>query len=115
MRRPGPFLGLVLFVATSAFVSCSDSGDDSLVRACRVVVETCHRGPSVGQCLDELGPLAVDCLGCIGAHQCDYAVCQSDVAGCRLPLDLIDPRDRIDVGTRPPDAGSQPADSGSGG
>ena len=100
--------------ASSAFASCSD-GDDALVRACRVVVETCHRGPSVGQCLDDLGPLASDCLGCIGAHQCDYTVCQGEVPGCRLPLDLVDRGDRIDAGSRPTDAGAKPGDAGSGG
>jgi hypothetical protein len=69
----------------------------------------------VGDCLDDLGPLAGDCLGCISSHGCDYTVCQSDVPGCRLPPQVIDLGDRIDFGPRSSDAGSNPRDSGSGG
>lgn len=107
MRR---LAGLLFVLALGAFASCSDGGDDTAVRACKVIVQTCKKGDSVGNCLDDLGPRGSDCLGCIAAHGCDYATCQSDVPGCRLPGYMLDPSDRIETGPRPPDGGS--ADSG---
>jgi hypothetical protein len=106
MRR---LAGILFVLALGAFASCSDGGDDSVVRACKVIVQNCKKGDSVGTCLDDLGPLASDCLGCVAAHGCDYATCQSDIPGCRLPGYMLDPSDRIDVGPRPPDAGSTEA------
>lgn len=103
MRR---FAGIIFLLALSAFASCSDGGDDSVVRACRVIVDSCKKGDSVGTCIDDLGPLAVDCLGCISGHGCNYATCQSDIPGCRLPGYMLDPKDRIDPGPRPLDAGA---------
>jgi hypothetical protein len=114
MRR---LAGIVLLFTFCAFSSCSDGGDDVVVRACKVIVTGCKKGDSVGQCLDELGLLTSDCLGCISEHGCDYATCQSDVPGCRLPEYMLDPKDRIDPGPRPADAGgdvvpTSPTDAG---
>jgi hypothetical protein len=102
MRR---LAGILFLLALGAFASCSDGGDDTVVRACRVIVQDCKKGDSVGTCLDDLGPLGSDCLGCVAGHGCDYATCQSDIPGCRLPGYMLDPNDRIDPGPRPPDAG----------
>jgi hypothetical protein len=120
MRRLG---GIVLLLALAAFSSCSDDGDDPVIRACKVIVNGCKKGDSVGSCIDDIGPLTADCLGCISGHGCDYATCQSDIPGCRLPGYMLDPKDRIDPGPRPPDAGAPdtgqlepgPADAGSNG
>jgi len=98
------FIGAALLSISTVVASCSEGADDSLVRACRVVVETCHRGPSVGQCLDDLDSLTQDCVDCIGTHECDYTKCQAEVAGCRIPPWLLDAKDRIDAGPTPPDA-----------
>jgi hypothetical protein len=103
MRR---IVGTTFVFALLAFPSCSGSGDDSVVRACRVIVETCQRFTSVGGCLDEIGSLSTDCLDCVSTHGCEYATCQSDVPACRLPGFMLDPKDRIDPGPRPADAGT---------
>jgi hypothetical protein len=110
MRR---LFGIALFLLPSAFASCSDGGDDSLAQACKVVVDNCKRGRSVGECVDDLAPLASDCIGCIASHACDYAACQADIPGCRIPENLLDPKDRIEVDASVPKTG--PADSGSDG
>jgi hypothetical protein len=102
MRR---FAGIVLLLAFSASSSCSDGGDDVVVSACKVIVTGCKKGESVGQCIDELGVSTGDCLACISSHGCDYATCQADIPGCRLPEYMLDPKDRIDPGPRPADAG----------
>src|SRR5688572_24922855 len=108
MRR---LAGIVFLLAFCAFSSCSDGSDDSVVRACKVIVDGCKKGESVGACVDDLGSLASDCIGCISGNGCDYATCQSDIPGCRLPDYMLDPKDRIDPGPRPLDAG--PTDAGS--
>ena len=120
MRR---LAGIVLLLALCSFASCSDGGDDPVVRACKVIVTGCKKGDSVGQCIDDLGPFATDCLGCISGHGCDYATCQSDIPACRLPEYMLDSKDLIDPGPRPSDAGTRdtgqteasPAEAGSGG
>ena len=103
MRR---LAGIVFLSVFCAFTSCSDGGDDAVVRACKVIVTGCKKGDSVGSCVDDLGLLASDCLGCISAHGCDYATCQSDIPGCRLPGNMLNEKDRIDPGPRPLDAGT---------
>lgn len=61
-------IGLV--VVTS--LSCSDDGPDVLEDACRVVVDDCGVGTSVGACLDDLGNELDACLDCIASGGCDY-------------------------------------------
>lgn len=65
--------------------------------------------------MDDLGGLSQGCIDCIGAHKCDYAKCQADVTGCRIPTWLLNPNDVIDAGHRPPDAGAPTHDAGDSG
>ncbi|HEY2367354.1 MAG TPA: hypothetical protein VGH87_13250, partial [Polyangiaceae bacterium] len=58
--------------------------------ACRSIVEDCHVGTSVGDCIDELGNLQADCVSCIATQGCNYATCQR-LAACRIPIDLLKP------------------------
>lgn len=114
MRSAAPLrFGAVFLLVSTVFASCSDGTDDSLVNACKLIVETCHEGTAVGQCLDDLGSASPDCIDCIGAHHCDYAACQADVPGCRIPPWLLDAKDVIDAGPTPVDASTIP-DAGDG-
>ncbi len=116
MRFADPLrLGAAILLGSTVFASCNDATDESLVNACKLVVDTCHRGTSVGDCMDDLGGLSQECIDCIGAHQCDYAKCQADVPGCRIPTWLLNPKDLLDAGPRPPDAGTPNPDAGDSG
>jgi len=116
MRFADPLrFGAVILLVSGVFASCNDTTDDSLVNACKIVVDTCHHGTSVGDCLDDLGGLSQDCIDCISAYQCDYPTCQVSVYGCRIPTWLLNPNERIDAGTRSPDGGASTADAGDSG
>lgn len=89
MRWPGRgVVGALLGVVTCvAVVSCSDDNGDSLGTACKLIVQQCHVGPSVGDCLDGLGDETEECVACIASSQCgDYASCQRLPSGCRIPI-----------------------------
>jgi hypothetical protein len=88
----GAFLGAALFIALAlALASCSDDNGDALGSACKVIVEECHVGKSMGDCLDAIGPLPAECIDCIASHhKCnDYATCQLLPSGCRIPVELM--------------------------
>jgi len=75
-----------------AATSCSDSADDAVGRACRVIVRDCHVMSNQSDCIDIVGDLAsyeLDCVDCVAQSGCNYfSECQRTVAGCRLPTDL---------------------------
>src|ERR1041384_1709567 len=103
MSLAGPlrFGSVFVFALVSmVFASCSNGTDDSLINACKVIVETCHRGPSVGECVDDMASLSPDCVACVGAHGCDYSKCQAEVMSCRIPERLLATADRLDAGLR---------------
>ena len=86
-RVLGVFLGVV---AALAAASCSDANDDSLGTACKVIVDQCHVGPSVGDCIDGLGEQPQECIDCIASSGCaDYASCQRLPSGCRIPTAFL--------------------------
>jgi hypothetical protein len=94
-RNRGP-LAVPLGAAFAAMVllsgtSCSDDNDDSVGSACKVIVDECHVGTSMGDCIDAIGPLPLECIDCIAAHhQCnDYTTCQRLPSGCRIPVELM--------------------------
>ena len=68
---------------------CSGAEDDSLGRACHIIVDECKKGTSVGDCIDALGGMHPDCLDCMTQQGCGYATCQRLPVGCRLALDLM--------------------------
>jgi hypothetical protein len=96
-RNRGPLaalLGAVLSaVVLVAVTSCSDANDDSIGSACKVIVNECHVGTSMGECIDKIGPLPLECVDCIATHhKCnDYNTCQLLPSGCRIPVELMGP------------------------
>ncbi len=81
---------VLLAVSTGwPLVSCSDANDDAIGRACKVIVQDCHAGSSMGDCIDGVVPLPPDCVDCIAQSGCDYASCEVASPGCRLPLALM--------------------------
>jgi hypothetical protein len=85
--------GLVSALALFAITSCSDDNDDSVGSACKVIVDECHVGSSMGDCIDAIGPLPLECVDCIATHhRCnDYNTCQLLPSGCRIPVELMGP------------------------
>jgi len=83
------FGALVLLASVLSLASCSDDNSDTIGGACRVIVETCHVGSSMGECVDAIGSLPADCIDCISRSGCDYASCQVTSQGCRIPVPLM--------------------------
>jgi len=68
--------------------SCSEPVNDSLGRACEVIVG-CGVDISKGDCIDVLGGAPPTCTDCIENSACDeYSSCQRD-PGCRIPPELL--------------------------
>jgi hypothetical protein len=91
MRRSTRLFALLALPALASAVSCSDPVDDSVGRACNVIigcgVETTH-----GDCIDALGTEPLECAECIeDTDGCDYSSCQRSPAGCRIPVQLLPP------------------------
>jgi hypothetical protein len=84
---------LAAAVALGLVTSCSDDNDDPVGSACKVIVNECHVGTSMGDCIDAIGPLSLECVDCIASHhQCnDYTTCQLLPSGCRIPVELMAP------------------------
>lgn len=82
------FALLAGLATTLAVFGCDSAESDSLSGACQVIVDTCHKTSSLGDCVDQLGSVSPSCLDCIAAHGCDYPTCQRE-PGCRLPLDFM--------------------------
>lgn len=78
--------GAALFISLA---SCSDDTSDAIGNACQVIIEDCHAGPSMGDCIDSVGELPEECVDCIASHGCDYATCQRLPSGCRIPIELM--------------------------
>lgn len=70
-------------VAAVLFAVSCDDAEDTVERACRVVVEECGVGPSMSHCLDLMGTLPPDCIACIADEDCGYPTCER-TPGCRL-------------------------------
>jgi hypothetical protein len=90
LRLAGP---LVLAALVLSIASCSDdSNSDAVGSACRVIVQECHVGRSMGDCIDGIVSLTPDCIDCIAQSTCDtYEACQASSPGCRLPAELMKP------------------------
>jgi hypothetical protein len=91
-RRASTVLAAMGIAILGAATSCSDSNDDSVGRACRVIVRDCHVMSNESDCIDVIGDVAsyeADCVDCIAHSGCTYfSDCQRSVAGCRLPTDI---------------------------
>jgi hypothetical protein len=75
---------VLVFMAWTAGAACSDDSPSVLEDACRVVVDDCGVGDSVGACLDALGDQLDECLACVAESGCSYgALCAE--RGCDLP------------------------------
>jgi hypothetical protein len=87
-RRAGA--ASVAFVSAAlALSSCSEAVNDSVGRACSVIVG-CGVNISVGDCVDLLGGEPQDCTYCIENSRCeDYSSCQREPVGCRIPPQLL--------------------------
>jgi hypothetical protein len=85
------FAGLLLVVVLgTSMISCSDANSDAVGTACHVIVQDCHVGRSMGDCIDGIVSLPPDCIDCIAQSGCDtYEACQAASPGCRLPADLM--------------------------
>jgi hypothetical protein len=80
-----PLTTLILSLLLSA-AACSGDEGSVLEDACRVVVEDCGNGDSVGACVDALGDQYDDCLACIADTGCTYvSACTRETASCALP------------------------------
>jgi hypothetical protein len=94
MGRRTPLHALLALAACAlgsvALSSCSDPVDDSLGRACKVIVG-CGVDVTHGDCIDTLGYETSECIACVEHGKCDYVSCERDVAGCRIPDSLIPP------------------------
>jgi hypothetical protein len=87
-RRAGAAFG-ALVLGALALSSCSEPVQDSVGRACRVIVG-CGVDISVGDCIDLLGGEPQDCTFCIENSQCEeYSSCQREPVGCRIPPQLL--------------------------
>lgn len=76
-------------VAASWFVACSDDADQ-LEKTCSMIVNDCHIGNSVGDCIDQLGSQSSDCVACISQAKCQYPdKCDFSTGACRLPPALL--------------------------
>jgi hypothetical protein len=81
--------GVCLLVSGIGVWSCSDPVNDSVGRACRIIVG-CGAPSTVGDCIDLLGNETPDCTYCIESSTCaDYSSCQRDPSGCRIPPSLL--------------------------
>jgi hypothetical protein len=79
-------MSLPIFAVVLAGAACSGDGPSSLEAACRVVVNDCGNGDSMGACIDALGGQFDDCLTCIAQAGCGYVQsCTRDDVGCVLP------------------------------
>jgi hypothetical protein len=87
-RRAGAALAAIVLGAV-VLSSCSEPVNDSVGRACRVIVG-CGVDISVGDCVDLLGGEPQGCTDCIENSRCaDYPSCQREPVGCRIPPPLL--------------------------
>jgi hypothetical protein len=87
-RRAGAALAAFALGAL-ALSSCSEPVNDSVGRACKVIVG-CGVDTTVGDCVDLLGGEPQGCTSCIENSDCeDYASCQREPVGCRIPPELL--------------------------
>jgi hypothetical protein len=88
-RRPVALFGAVLLSCAAVAVSCSDSNDDPVEKACGVVVHTCSAMNNMSDCIDVVGNLSPSCVSCIGNSDCSYfSECQRADPTCILPPGL---------------------------
>lgn len=88
-RRPVALFGAALLVCAAVAVSCSDSSDDPVEVACRVVVNECKAMNSASECLDKVGYLSPPCVLCIANGDCSYfSECQRADPTCIMGPEL---------------------------
>lgn len=88
-RKPVALFGAALLACAVAMVSCSDSNDDPVGKACGVVVHRCGVMSNMGDCIDVVGYLSPSCVSCVASSDCNYfSDCQRSDPTCNLPSDL---------------------------
>jgi hypothetical protein len=91
-RSPAALFGATLLACAALAVSCSDSNDDPVGKACSVIVRDCGALSSMGECIDQVGYLDAECVLCIANADCNYfSDCQRSVPSCALSSDLEPP------------------------